>query len=93
MPCALLPVPAAGSARYYAGPLSLAIPALLLPGLLTGLVVPGAMPTAQAASCGTTNPALNKTVTASSTTVTGTSAAGAATATTFVWTVAPPPTS
>jgi hypothetical protein len=32
-------------------------------------------------------------VTASSTTVTGTSAAGAATATTFVWTVASPPTS
>jgi beta-glucosidase len=45
----------------------LAVPALLLPGLLAGLVVPGAMPAAQAAGCGTTNLALNKTATASST--------------------------
>jgi hypothetical protein len=61
MPCAQLPVPAAGPARYYAGPLSWPSRPLLLPGLLTGLVVPGAMPAAQAASCGTTNLALNKT--------------------------------
>jgi hypothetical protein len=62
MPCALPPTPA-GSARCYAGASGLTIPMLLLGGLL----LPAAAPAARAATCGTTNLALNQPTTASST--------------------------